>query len=208
MRKRGLFLALVGVTVLAGSALATSPVRVTYHGKSFGSITFWHPAQWKARYAGIIAPTYGPSHSYLIVALSTEHLQRPTCSYVPQPDGSIRVECDPLLDTLPLGGVYVEWWDNFDTPYPDPNLTYAPGAKTRVGGALAKILIDPTSKTAGGICPKGTTGSVQVFVAGTRRTLSAPGRGGVYMYACTNTTNFPRFMAQLVPMLRSVRIHA
>lgn len=150
-------------------------------------------------------PVYGPSHSYLIVALSTEHLQRPTCRYVPQPDGSTRVECDPLLDALPLGSVYIEWWDNFVTPFPDPTLEHAPGNKTRIGGTRAKILIDPTSKTAGGICPRETTGSVRVYVAGTRRTMSARGRGEVYMYACVHTTNFPSFMTQLVPMLRSVR---
>ena len=206
MRKLGLFLALVGVTVLAGSALATNPPSAKYHGKSFSSITFWHPSPWKARYAGAIVPAYGPSHSYLIVALSTEHLQRPTCHYVPQPDGSTRVECDPLLDSLPPGGVFIEWWDNFVTPFPDPNLDHAPGNRTRIDGSLAKILIDPTSKTAGGICPKETTASVQIYIAGTRHTMNDRGRGEIYMNACTHTTNLPRFMSQLLPMIRSIHI--
>jgi hypothetical protein len=149
-------------------------------------------------------PPFGRDHAYLIVALSTEHLQRPPCRSVPEPDGSIRVDCDLLLDTLPPGGVFVEWWDGFVSTYPDPSLRFAPGTKTRVAGTLAKVLIDPTSEAAGGICPKGTTGSVQLYIAGTRRTASGPGRGEVYMYACTNTTNFPRFLSQLLPMLQSV----
>src|SRR5437870_3659473 len=113
MRKLGLLLVLLGLTAVGATALATTPVASNYHGKSFSSITFWHPAEWKARYAGTVVPVYGPDHSYLIVVLSTEHLQRPTCHYVPQPDGSTRVECDPLLNALPPDGVYIEWWDNF-----------------------------------------------------------------------------------------------
>ncbi len=55
-----------------------------------------------------------------------------------------------------------------------------------------------------GVCAKDTTGSVTVDVA-PGGPEGQPGRGEIFMRACVNTTAFPSFMSQLVPMLRSVR---
>jgi hypothetical protein len=207
MRKLGHCLALVGVTVLAGTASATNPGSVKYRARHLPfPFSFSHPTEWKARFAGYINPPYG-TPQYLIVALSTERLHRPDCHAVPVPGGSSTLECHPILDVLPPGGVYVQWWLDASASN-DPKLTYTPGNVTHVGGALAKIVIDPTSKTAGWICPKDTTASVQLYIAGTQQPGSPIGRPFVYMYACTNTSNFPGFMSQLLPMLRSVRVGA
>ena len=202
MRKL-VFVGLLGVIALASTASATNPGWVKYRSRHLQfPFSFSHPTEWKARFAGFIWPPYGEPQ-YLIVALSTERLHNPNCHAVPQPGGTSTLECSPILDSLPPGGVYVEWWEDASAS-DDPKLTYTPGNVTHVGGALAKIVIDPTSKTAGTICPKDTTASVQFYIAGTQQPGSPIGRPFVYMYACTNTTNFPQFMSQLVPMLRTV----
>jgi hypothetical protein len=179
---------------------------VEYRARHLGfPFSFSHPAEWKARYGGYIWPPYG-TPQYLIVALSTEHLHRPVVQCVQEPDHTTRCGPDaPILDTLPPDGVFVEWWLDASAFY-GPRLTGIPGNPTRIGGAFAKIVIDPTGNTAGGICPKSTTDLVKLYVAGTARAGSGLGRPLVYMYACTNTTNFPRFMAKLLPMVRSVRV--
>ena len=205
MRKLGLFLVLVGVAVLAGTALAANPGSVKYRARHLPfPFSFSHPTEWKARFAGYINPPYG-TPQYLIVALSTERLHRPVCHAVSLPNGDTTEECNRILDTLPAGGVYVEWWLDASASG-DPKLRSTPGNVTHVDGALAKMVIDPTSKTAGWICPKNTTSSVQLYIAGTAQAGSPLGRPLVYMYACTNTSNLPGFMAQLLPMIRSVRV--
>jgi hypothetical protein len=206
MRKFALLVGLAGVIVLAGTAWAMPGGWVKYRARHLSfPFSFSHPTEWKARYAGYIWPPYG-TPQYLIVALSTEHLHRPQIQCVQGPDNTTRCGPDaPILDTLPPDGVFIEWWLDASAFY-GPQLTGIPGNPTHVGGAFAKIVIDPTGKTAGGICPKNTTDSVKLYIAGTAQPGSGLGRPLVYMYACTNTANFPRFMSQLLPIVRSVQV--
>jgi hypothetical protein len=203
MRKIAVLLGVSGAIAVSGVALATNTSLVKYRARHLSfAFSFSHPAEWKARFGGYVTPPYG-TPQYLIVALSTERLHRPQCHTVTLPNGDSTLECNPILDSLPPEGVYIQWW--FDASGSnDPKLSSTPGNVTHVDGALAKIVIDPTSKTAGWICPKDTAESVQFYIAGTQQPGSPIGRPMVYMYACTDTTNFPRFMAKLVPMLRTV----
>ena len=202
MRKLGLVLVVAATMVAAGAAAASNPGWVMYrsHGKS-PYIAFSHPPLWKARFAGYTTPPYG-FPQYLIVALSTEPMHNPDCHYVQQPDGTTSRDCNQIQpDALPPGSVYATWWENASPDQPNSTLRGVPGNPTRVGGLLAKIVIDPTGPGPAGACPKGTTGSVQLYTATASKNRNL---GEIYMYACTNTTNFPRFMSQLLPMVRSV----
>lgn len=195
MRKVGFLLAL-WLMAAAAAASAGAGGQVKYRARHLPfRFSFFHPTELKARFAGFVWPPYG-TPQYLIVALSTDRLKDPA--------GTLR-HGGAALDTLPPEGVLVEWWLDASAFY-GPKLTGVPGNTTHVDGALAKIVIDPTNNTAGGICPKSTTGSVKLYIAGTAQPASGIGRPPVYMYACTNTTNFPRFMARLLPMVRSVRL--
>jgi hypothetical protein len=199
-------LLLLGATLTVGiSSAATDQRWVTYRARHLTfPFAFSHPLAWRARYSGEVVPPYGPAHSRLIVALSTARLHRPTCHQVPAGGGATRTACDPLLTKVPPGGVYVEWWDLFVTPFPDPTLAQVPGNRTRIGGVLAKIVVDPTDKAAGTSCPHGITGSVQVYVAG-NTTTTRRRRDEVYMFACADRPDFGRFFTtELLPMLRSV----
>ena len=205
MRKLGLLLGLLGVTASASTVLATNGGWVKYRARHLSfPFSLSHPTDWRARFAGYVTSA-SASRAYLIVALSTERLHRPVCHTVSLPNGDITEECNRILDALPPDGVYIEWWADL-TAANNPKLIHTPGNVTHVGGALAKIVIDPTSKTAGWSCPTETTGSATLYIAGTQPPGSPLGRPFVSMYACTNTANFPRFMAQLLPMVRSVRM--
>jgi hypothetical protein len=188
----------VCLVAAASSTAAQRDGSVRFRG---AGVSFTHPAEWKARFAGYLDTLL---RRYLIVALSTEHLQRPVCTYVQNPDGTTSYGCGPILDTLPEGGVYITWWEDASGIDLNRKLIGVPGAVTRLRGRLTKVDIEPTSvaQWGVGICPKGTTGSVGVVVAGTEEAR----RGARFMVACVNTTNFPGFFRQLLPMLRSTSI--
>ena len=65
---------------------------------------------------------------------------------------------------------------------PDSTLAHAPGNRTRIGGVLAKIVVDPTDKTSGISCPHGITGSVQAYVAGNTASGNFPVVNGQTWY--------------------------
>jgi hypothetical protein len=198
----GLLAALAFAATAAGRAGAVkTPALATFRGHG---IAFSHPSEWKARFAGYITPPYGPAAKYLIVALSTERLHNPSCRSEPQPDGTSRRVCDTILKTLPADGVYVTWWESLSATA-DKQLTNERGNPTRIDGVFAKIVIDSRNAKGGSVCPDGTTGSVQLHIA-PAGAPGHPGRGEITMDACANTTNFPHFMSQLLPMLRSVKI--
>ena len=184
-------LAILAAIVAGGGAAESKPGLARFSGDG---MSFSHPSQWKARFAG-----YRAHYIYWIVALSTEHLQNPDCHFVPQPDGSSRQECNPILDSLPLNGVFIAWLEDDGPLQPDAKMTNVPGARTRIAGRNARIVIDQTSRLAGGLCPKHATESVTVQIA------PRPGHGQTVVIACVNTFHFPRFMSQLLPVLRSVR---
>ena len=188
MRKVSPLLALAAIAG-AGIASATTSGWAPYKGRHSSSrISFLHPSEWKARFAGFTWPPYG-SPQYLIVALSTERLHNPNCHDVPQPDGTSTTVCDPILESLPPEGVYVTWWENDGIFQPDR--TGVPGNPARIGGVFATIVIEPSGVGPPGACPKSTSGSVQVYIPGTATAPHRPVRPEVNMYACTQHDRLP-----------------
>jgi hypothetical protein len=190
------------MAVSASATGAADPGWAKYRGRHLGfQLSFFHPADWKARFSGFTWPPYG-SPQRLIVALSTERLHNPNCHDVPRPDGTSTTACDPILESLPPGGVYITWWENLGILQPDP--TGVPGNPTRVGGVFAKIVVDPTGAAPPAACPKNTSGSVQVYIPGTRMTPRPPRRPEISMYGCADTGDFPGFVSEVLRMIRTV----
>lgn len=189
--KIALLLALVVATVAGGPASAKAPgfARFSGNGVSFPYPKVWKPQfrdNWDIHYEGIV------------VALSTERLHKP-CVVFYNPDGSIkgsRCGFQNMLDTLPPDGVFVTWTID-DSPRFTPGVQGYPGNPTRIAGVPAKIIGDGTGAAIPGFCPKATTASITAFFA-------PPNRPPVIMAACTRTTNFDAFRAQIRMMLRTL----
>lgn len=187
-----LALAAVVLAVVPASAVsaADDPGPSRLHDR-LATVSFAYPSAWRAQQRD----NFDMHYIGIVAALSTERVRGPCERTSPT---SARCGFGLMLDSLPSNGVFVVWFVVYGPAEPQPPLETEPGARTRIGGQPAKILIDPTGNAEPSLCPAGTTGSVTAFVALPERT-----KGPLIVSACANTSHFPRFFTQVRAMLRS-----
>ncbi len=145
-------------------------------------ISFSYPAGWRLQFEN--APM---SMGVVVLAVLSNESLDALCGG----DGTPGCGLSPV--PLPRGGVYVSW---MQTGPVAPGLADTFGIRTTIAGMPAKLKVDPHALGPNDCpVPSGTSGAVEVHFA-----------NRVVMTACANTSDFPRFEAQVLAMLRSTKL--